>query len=67
MALLQSTLPALSLAMKAHASHEIGSALLRTYLGQETGDAFMRAQSSAVPSRPSMRCFGLRTSAALRR
>jgi adenylate cyclase len=37
MALLQSTLPALSLAMKAHASHEIGSALLRTYLGQETG------------------------------
>ena len=37
MALLQSTLPALSLAMKAHASHEIGSALLGTYLGQETG------------------------------
>jgi adenylate cyclase len=37
MALLQSTLPALSLAIKAHASHEIGSVLLRTYLGQETG------------------------------
>jgi adenylate cyclase len=37
MALLQSTLPALSLAMKAHASHEIASALLGTYLGQETG------------------------------
>jgi adenylate cyclase len=37
MVLLQSTLPALSLAIKAHASHEIGSVLLRTYLGQETG------------------------------
>jgi adenylate cyclase len=37
MALLQSTLPALSLAMKAHTSHEIASALLGTYLGKETG------------------------------
>jgi len=35
--LLQATLPAVSLALKAHASHEIGSALLQTYLGQETG------------------------------
>jgi adenylate cyclase len=45
MALLQSTLPALSLAMKAHASHEIGSALLRTYLGNETG---RRAHAGAI-------------------
>jgi adenylate cyclase len=37
MALLQATLPALSLAMKADASHEIASALLRTYLGQQSG------------------------------
>jgi adenylate cyclase len=37
MALLQATLPALSLAMKAHAGHVIASALLRTYLGEETG------------------------------
>jgi adenylate cyclase len=36
-ALLQSTLPGLSLAMKAHAGHVIASALLRTYLGEETG------------------------------
>jgi adenylate cyclase len=37
MALMQATLPALSLAMKAHASHVIASALLRTYLGEQTG------------------------------
>ncbi len=36
-ALLQSTLPALSLAMKADAQHVIASALLRTYLGEKTG------------------------------
>jgi adenylate cyclase len=36
-ALLQSTLPGLSLAVKAHAGHVIASALLRTYLGEETG------------------------------
>jgi adenylate cyclase len=36
-ALMQATLPALSLAMKAHAGHVIASALLRTYLGEETG------------------------------
>jgi adenylate cyclase len=36
-ALLQSTLPGLSLAMKAHAGHVIASALLRTYLGEKTG------------------------------
>ena len=35
--LLQATLPALSLAMKAHASYVIASTLLRTYLGEETG------------------------------
>jgi adenylate cyclase len=35
--LLRATLPALSLAMKAHAGHLIASALLRTYLGEETG------------------------------
>jgi adenylate cyclase len=37
MALMQATLPGLSLAMKAHAGHVIASALLRTYLGEETG------------------------------
>ena len=37
MALLQATLPGLSLAMKAHAGHVIASALLQTYLGEETG------------------------------
>jgi adenylate cyclase len=36
-ALLQATLPALSLAMKADAGHVIAAALLRTYLGEETG------------------------------
>ena len=36
-ALLQSTLPGLSLAMKADAQHVIASALLRTYLGENTG------------------------------
>ena len=35
--LLQATLPGLSLAMKADAGHVIASALLRTYLGEETG------------------------------
>ena len=36
-ALLQATLPALSLAMKAHAGHVIASGLLRTYLGEDAG------------------------------
>ena len=36
-ALLRATLPGLSLAMKAHAGHIIASALLRTYLGEQTG------------------------------
>jgi adenylate cyclase len=36
-ALLQATLPGLSLAMKAHAGYVIASALLRTYLGEEPG------------------------------
>ncbi len=35
--LLQTTLPALSLAMKAHAGHVIASGLLRTYLGWDAG------------------------------
>ena len=35
--LLRATLPGLSLAMKAHAGHVIASALLRTYLGEQTG------------------------------
>lgn len=35
--LLRATLPALSLAMKAHAGHVIASALLQTYLGKQTG------------------------------
>jgi adenylate cyclase len=37
MTLVQATLPALSLAMKAQAGHVIASALLQTYLGAETG------------------------------
>ena len=37
MLLLQATLPALSLAMKAHAGYIIASALLQTYLGEQTG------------------------------
>jgi adenylate cyclase len=36
-ALMQATLPALSLAMKAHAGYVIASGLLQTYLGEETG------------------------------
>ncbi len=36
-ALLRATLPVLSLAMKTHAGHVIASALLRTYLGEQTG------------------------------
>jgi adenylate cyclase len=35
--LVQATLPALSLAMKAHAGHVIASGLLGTYLGQDAG------------------------------
>jgi adenylate cyclase len=35
--LLRSTLPGLSLAMKAHAGHDIASGLQRTYLGRDTG------------------------------
>jgi adenylate cyclase len=35
--LVQATLPALSLAMKAHAGHVIASGLLRTYLGEDAG------------------------------
>jgi adenylate cyclase len=37
MTLVQSTLPALSLAMKAHAGHVIASGLLGTYLGEDAG------------------------------
>ena len=35
--LMQATLPALSLAMKAHAAHVIASGLLGTYLGEDAG------------------------------
>ena len=35
--LMQATLPALSLAMKAHAAHVIASGLLATYLGEDAG------------------------------
>ena len=35
--LVQATLPALSLAMKAHAGHVIASGLLQTYLGEDAG------------------------------
>ncbi len=43
--LLRTTLPGLSLAMKAHAGHEIASGLLRTYLGEDAGK---RVHSGAV-------------------
>jgi len=44
-ALLQATLPALSLAMKSHAGYVIASGLLQTYLGVETG---RRVHSGAI-------------------
>jgi len=43
--LLRSTLPGLSLAMKAHTGHDIASGLLRTYLGRDEG---ARVHSGAV-------------------
>src|SRR5271154_4034164 len=43
--LLRSTLPGLSLAMKAHAGYDIASGLLRTYLGDDAGS---RVHSGAV-------------------
>ncbi len=43
--LVQATLPALSLAMKAHAGHVIASGLLGTYLGEDAG---RRVHSGAV-------------------
>src|SRR5215469_9492747 len=43
--LLQATLPALSLAMKAHAGHVIASGLLQTYLGEDAG---RRVHSGAI-------------------
>ena len=43
--LLRSTLPGLSLAMKAHTGHDIASGLLRTYLGRDAGT---RVHSGAV-------------------
>ncbi len=43
--LLHATLPELSLAMKAHAGHDIASGLLRTYLGTDAGS---RVHSGAV-------------------
>jgi len=44
-ALLQATLPAVSLALKAHAGYVIASALLRTYLGDEPG---LRVHAGAI-------------------
>jgi adenylate cyclase len=44
-ALMQATLPALSLAMKAHAGYVIASGLLQTYLGEKTGQ---RVHSGAI-------------------
>jgi adenylate cyclase len=43
--LMQATLPALSLAMKAHAGHVIASGLLATYLGEDAG---RRVHSGAI-------------------
>jgi adenylate cyclase len=43
--LLRSTLPGLSLAMKAHTGHDIASGLLGTYLGRGAGS---RVHSGAV-------------------
>ncbi len=45
LALVDATLPALSLAMKAHAGHAIASGLLRAYLGWDAGD---RVHAGAV-------------------
>jgi adenylate cyclase len=45
MALMEATLPVLSLAMKAHAGHVIASGLLRTYLGWDAGE---RVHAGAV-------------------
>ena len=46
--LLQATLPALSLAMKAHAGHVIASGLLATYLGEDAG---RRVHAGAIRAR----------------
>ncbi len=46
--LVETTLPALSLAMKAHSGHEIASGLLRTYLGWDAGG---RVHAGAVTRR----------------
>ena len=43
--LMQATLPALSLAMKAHAGHVIAAGLLQTYLGEDAGQ---RVHAGAV-------------------
>jgi adenylate cyclase len=43
--LLRSTLPGLSLAIKAHAGHDIASSLLQTYLGHDAG---RRVHSGAI-------------------
>jgi adenylate cyclase len=45
MTLLDATLPALALALKAHTSHDIAGSLLRTYLGEDAG---RRVHSGAV-------------------
>jgi adenylate cyclase len=52
--LLRSTLPGLSLAMKAHTGHDIALGLLRTYLGSDAGS---RARSSVERWTAFARCF----------
>ncbi len=53
-AIMRTTLPALSLAMKAHAGHAIASGLLKTYLGWDAGE---RVHAGAV-TRGSMETVG---------
>ena len=63
--LIDATLPALSLAMKAHAGHVIASGLLGTYLGEDAG---RRVHAGAVHARVGREaaapCSGTPTSAA---
>ena len=64
--LLRATFPGLSLAMKARAGHVIASALLRTYLGEQTGQrVHAGAIERAARSKAYTRCCGSRTSAGL--
>ena len=68
MTLLQATLPALSLAMKAHAGHVIASGLLGTYLGEDAGRRVHAGADRARLGRAICApCSGTPTSAASRR